>query len=423
VGNGNSPAPNPTIEVFNPDTLALVRTFQLSTAFTSDIRSIAVDAAGNVYAADWGGTVTKYDPSGAPLKTQTGYSDNLMNIAIDTDGQIAVGGRNGGIYLTDESLNSLRSIQTGQWDVFVTFDHYIGGASQTATPSFSSLAGPTITYGQPTVTLGGKISAGSTYPPGSVNITVAGVSKSAAISSTDGTFSAVFDTSTLGVSGSPYTITYGYAAQGNYAGTTDTSKALTVTPAAATLSSLAGPTISYGQPSVTLGGTISAGALIPTGNVNITVNGVTKSAAINSADGTFSAAFDTSTLAVSGSPYTITYSYAAQGNYAGVTDSSKSLTVTPAVTTLDSLAEPTISYGQPTVTLGGQISAGSLIPTGSVNITLNGVTKSAAISSTDGTFSAAFDTSTLGVSGSPYTITYASPPRATTPASRIPRSP
>jgi hypothetical protein len=133
VGNGNSPAPNPTINVFNPDTLALVRSFHLSTSFNSDIRSIAVDASGNVYAADWSDTLTKYDPTGTPLKTQTGYSENLMNVAIDTDGQIAVGGRNGGIYLTDESLNSLRSIQTGQWDVFVTFNHYIGVAPATAT--------------------------------------------------------------------------------------------------------------------------------------------------------------------------------------------------------------------------------------------------------------------------------------------------
>jgi hypothetical protein len=138
VGNGDSPAPNPTINVFNPDTLALVRSFQLSTSFNSDIRSITVDASGNIYAADWDDTLTKYNANGTPLKTQTGYSENLMNVAIDDDGQIAVGGRNGGIYLTDESLNSLRSIQTGQWDVFVTFNHYIGAApNQFTDPNFA----------------------------------------------------------------------------------------------------------------------------------------------------------------------------------------------------------------------------------------------------------------------------------------------
>lgn len=126
VGEGFEPYPNPIIDVYNPDTLAFVRSFHLTTPFASDIRSIAVDRSGNIYAADWGGTVSKYDPNGTLLKTQAGYSENLMNIAIDTDGQIAVGGRNGGVYLTDESLNSLQSFQTNQWNAFVTFDHYLG---------------------------------------------------------------------------------------------------------------------------------------------------------------------------------------------------------------------------------------------------------------------------------------------------------
>ena len=119
--------------------------------------------------------------------------------------------------------------------MFVTFDHYIGTVPENVTPSFDSLAGPTITYGQPSVTLGGRISAGSAYPSGSVNIVVAGVTESATINPADGTFSAALDTSTLGVTGSPYTITYSYPGDGIYGAIQDTSKSLTVNPAVTTL--------------------------------------------------------------------------------------------------------------------------------------------------------------------------------------------
>ncbi|HJT31415.1 MAG TPA: hypothetical protein VJ783_05145, partial [Pirellulales bacterium] len=135
MGQGYEPYPDPTINVYNPDTLALVRSFHLSTSVVSDIRSIAVDGSGNIYAADWSAGVTKYDPSGAAVKSLGNFGENLMNIAIDSDGQIAVGGRLGGVYLTDESLDPLQSFQTNQWNVFVTFDHYIGTAPQTVTPT------------------------------------------------------------------------------------------------------------------------------------------------------------------------------------------------------------------------------------------------------------------------------------------------
>jgi hypothetical protein len=149
-----------------------------------------------------------------------------MNIALDSNGQIAVGGRFGDVFLTDTSLTSVTKIATNQWDVFVTFDHYLGPQQQ-ITPTFSSLAGPTITQGTPTVTLGGQISAGTQIPPGSVNITLNNVTESAAINP-DGTFSAVFDTSALTVAGSPYTITYSYPGNSNFAAIQDTSHAVPV---------------------------------------------------------------------------------------------------------------------------------------------------------------------------------------------------
>jgi CSLREA domain-containing protein len=73
--------------------------------------------------------------------------------------------------------------------------------------------------------------------------------------------------------------------------------------------------------------------------------------------------------------------------------------------TFSNLSAPTITYGDTPTTLSGKISAASGFPTGSVGITLNGVTQQAAIQP-DGTFSSNFNTSTLSTPGSPFTIIY-----------------
>ena len=66
--------------------------------------------------------------------------------------------------------------------------------------------------------------------------------------------------------------------------------------------------------------------------------------------------------------------------------------------TFSNLAAPTITYGTATATLGGTILAGSFVPTGDVNITVDNVTEQAAIDGS-GDFSIAFPTATLGVAG------------------------
>jgi hypothetical protein len=256
---------------------------------------------------------------------------------------VAAGGEEGTIWLTDESLASVHSFETNQWNAFVTFDHYIGTAlPQVVTPSFASLAGPTIPYGQATVTLGGQITAGTAIPSGSVNITVAGVTMSAPISPADGTFSAVFDTSTLGVSGSPYTITYSYAGDAHDAAIQDSSNTLTVTQAVTTLSDLASPTVVVGTPSVTLSGVVGSNSVLPVGqNVTITVLGTGGPLATGSGvianDGSFSAALDISALPVGA--YTIQYTYAGDANFAGVSGTG-TLTVTYAVVPLYDTDKP-----------------------------------------------------------------------------------
>ena len=57
-----------------------------------------------------------------------------------------------------------------------------------------------------------------------------------------------------------------------------------------------------------------------------------------------------------------------------------------ATPTFSGLSAPTITYGTATTTLSGQITAGTAIPSGSVAITLNGVTTDAAINADDRRF-------------------------------------
>jgi len=77
------------------------------------------------------------------------------------------------------------------------------------------------------------------------------------------------------------------------------------------------PTITYGTPSVIISGKIGTDQFTPpiTDTVSITLNGVARHAAIQS-NGLFSATFDTHALPVSGSPYTVSFSYAGNQSFA-----------------------------------------------------------------------------------------------------------
>jgi len=107
---------------------------------------------------------------------------------------------------------------------------------------------------------------------------------------------------------------------------------IAISKATPVFSGLSGPTITAGTTPTTLAGTLKAGSLIPSGNVSITLNGVTQEAAIT-ATGAFSSSFATGALPAAGSPYMITYSYAGNGNFASAgPDASQRLTVQPTYT-------------------------------------------------------------------------------------------
>jgi hypothetical protein len=84
-----------------------------------------------------------------------------------------------------------------------------------ATPSFSNLSSPTITYGTATTSLSGNINFGSFVPTGSVAITLNSLTQNAAIGA-GGNFSSSFATGSLTPVNPPYTISYSYAGDGNF---------------------------------------------------------------------------------------------------------------------------------------------------------------------------------------------------------------
>jgi len=82
-----------------------------------------------------------------------------------------------------------------------------------ATPSFSNLSSPLITYGTASANLSGKLSFGSLIPTGSVAITLNSVAQNAPIQPS-GNFSSSFATGSLAPAA--YTIAYSYAGDGNF---------------------------------------------------------------------------------------------------------------------------------------------------------------------------------------------------------------
>jgi len=90
-----------------------------------------------------------------------------------------------------------------------------------ATPSFSELSSPNIIVGAASAILSGKLLVGSFVPTGNVLVVVNGASYLAPIQS-DGSFSISVSTSSLGLTFSPYQITYSYGGDGNFNGTSAT---------------------------------------------------------------------------------------------------------------------------------------------------------------------------------------------------------
>ncbi len=290
------------------------------------------------------GCSTVYPPSGETVSVTVGSASGSGTIS-GTSGAFSVTVTGTGALGVSGPPYPIQYSYAGDSNFNTASDASTSLTVQKATPMFSNLtASQVITYGTPSISLAGTISAPCgtgcmVYPPTMemVSITINGVTVTPAIGS-NGYFSATFNTSTIPVSMTAYTITYSYGGDSNFNSATNTSTTLTVNKATPVFSALtASQTITYGTPSINLAGIISApcgmGCIVyppTTETVSITINGVTATPAIGS-NGSFSATFATSTIPASATAYTITYSYNtnyADTNFKHATDASTTLTVT-----------------------------------------------------------------------------------------------
>ena len=137
-------------------------------------------------------------------------------------------------------------------------------------------------------------------------------------------------------------------------------------PYTAVFSNLQSPTITYGTATTTLSGTVGnsdAGVFPSQGEtVDATIDGQLESTTTSDDTGDFSLSFPTSTLPVSGSPYTITYSYGGDENLSTAIDDSTTLTVNAAPITVTANAQTKV-YGTSDPALTYQITSGALVGT------------------------------------------------------------
>jgi hypothetical protein len=326
-----------------------------------------------------------------------------------------------------------------------------------ATPAFSNLRSPTINFGTASVDLGGNLKLGSLIPTGNLRITVAGETHGTTAPITpdaSGDFSHSILTSNLALG--IYPITYSYLGDGNFNTISDITKTLTVNNSNAMITLLNLSQTYDGQPkpvsySTTPPGliasiTYNSSATAPTnaGSYDVAAS-ITSAGYSGSSNGTltiakatpivtwtnpgditygtalsnvqlnattsipgsfiYSPASDTMLNAGSDQTLNATFTPTNTGNY-NTASKSVIINVNKATPIFTNLSSPAINQGTASIVLGGNIKSVYLVPTGSVSITLNGVTLPASINAATGDFSSTFDTSALVSSASPYPIAF-----------------
>lgn len=126
---GGSPGGR-TIDVYDPETYALVDSIDLTAIFGwTEHRSIAVDANGDIFIADWDGEVHHVSAAGALVQTISPPCDwigfeiacSFNDIDISESGQLALGSRFGEVVVTDVGFSSVSKFQIGNRGAFVEF--------------------------------------------------------------------------------------------------------------------------------------------------------------------------------------------------------------------------------------------------------------------------------------------------------------
>jgi len=105
------------VHVYDLASMQLQRGIRLA----ADCRAIAVNSKGEVFGASWNGSIYHFDARGAQRKRTSAGPGNLTDIDLSAAGRIVIGSRSGKVFLTDESLSSVKSFKVGGGATFVAF--------------------------------------------------------------------------------------------------------------------------------------------------------------------------------------------------------------------------------------------------------------------------------------------------------------
>ena len=215
-----------TVNVFNPNTLALVRSIALT---DTDDAAVVADAQGNIYTGAFDGTTRKISASGTVLATAPIASTDLQ---ISTDGKIlsCAGGQ---IRILDENLNILSgfSVASPLGAVFACWDTYQApGTAPTVTSTTVSSSSAAVTIGSlVTFTATVTPSAGSGFETGTVQFFDGSTALGSAVALASGANSVTYTTSALSLGS--HSITAVYSGDANFATSTSAPFALSVNSA------------------------------------------------------------------------------------------------------------------------------------------------------------------------------------------------
>ncbi len=112
--------PSAQVDVYDPITLESLRSFSIQSS--ADVRGIAVDVDGKIYATDYSGAIHRFDENGSLDRSLAVGDINPTDIDLRHDGRIVVGSETGNVIVTDISLDAvINSFSTGSTYNFVSF--------------------------------------------------------------------------------------------------------------------------------------------------------------------------------------------------------------------------------------------------------------------------------------------------------------